>query len=45
MPANNLFCRPVCYLSKKREFKIYKTILLPVILYALESGFLIKGRT
>jgi len=45
MPANNLFCRSVFYLSTKREIKIYKTIILPVILYARESGFLINRRT
>ena len=45
MSANILFVVLFVIYLRKEEIKIYKTIILPVILYASESGFLIKKRT
>jgi hypothetical protein len=30
-------CRPSCLLSKKLKIKIYRTIILPVVLYGCET--------
>ena len=32
----NIFCLPVCY-SKNIKFKIYRTVIFPVVLYGRET--------
>jgi len=38
---HRILCIPVCYLSKNIKIKIYRTIILPVVLYGCETWSLI----